>query len=190
LQIVETRREGRRPGQRVLATLGRVEQRTATGTVDGLLRSRGRFAEPVRVIEAQRHGHLEAGTARQLGPARVFGWRWQSVGLQALLTARLRERHVEFPMERAVYLTALHRLVESGSDRAAARWRRAVRLPGPAGLAWHQLYRARRWLGETQAAVEEALFRARRDLGTDRTLAFFATTSLDGEGQGGESLGQ
>jgi hypothetical protein len=190
LQIVENRREGRRTVQRVLATLGRVDQLTATGAVDVLLRSLGRFAEPVRVIEAHRNGHLEAGTARQLGPDLVFGRLWQTVGLQELLTALLRERHFEFPMERAVYLTALHRLFESGSDRAAERWRRDVRLPGSEGLELHHLYRAMRWLGETTAAVEEALFLARRDLFTDLTLAFFDTTSLDFEGQGGESLGQ
>jgi len=38
--------------------------------------------------------------------------------------------------------------------------------------------------------VEETLFRRRRDLSTDLSLAFFDTTSLYFEGQGGESLGQ
>jgi hypothetical protein len=190
LQIVENRREGRRTVQRVLATLGRVDQLTATGAVDVLLRSLGRFAKHVQVMEAHRHGHLEAGTARQLGPDLVFGRLWQTVGLQAILTDLLRERHFEFPVERAVYLTTLHRLFESGSDRAAERWRRDVHIPGTEALELHHLYRAMRWLGETQAAIEEALFLARRDLFTDLTLAFFDTTSLYFEGQGGESLGQ
>jgi transposase len=51
------------------------------------------------------------------------------------------------------------------------------------------LYRAMRWLGETKAAVEEALFHQRRNLFTDLTLAFFDTTSVSFEGQGGERLG-
>jgi len=38
--------------------------------------------------------------------------------------------------------------------------------------------------------VEETLFRRRRNLFTDLSLAFFDTTSLYFEGQGGESLGQ
>jgi hypothetical protein len=190
LQIVENRRQGRRTVQRVLATLGRVDQLAATGGIDGLLRSLGRFADQVRVIEAHRQGQLEAGAVRQLGPDLVFGRLWQTVGLQPLLTALLQERRFEFPVERAVYLTVLHRLFESGSDRAAERWRRDVRLPGTEGLELHHLYRAMRWLGETKAAIEEALFLQRRDLFTALTLAFFDTTSLYFEGRGGESLGQ
>jgi hypothetical protein len=47
-----------------------------------------------------------------------------------------------------------------------------------------------RWLGDHKDAVEEALFRRRRDLCTDLSLAFFDPTSRYFEGQGGESLGQ
>jgi hypothetical protein len=190
LQLVENHRAGQRTVQRVLATLGRVDQLTATGAIDVLLRSLGRFAEQVRVIEAQRQGGLEAGAVRQLGPDLVFGRLWQTVGLQDLLTDLLRERRFEFPLERAVYLTVLHRLFESGSDRAAERWRRDVRIPGAETLELHHLYRAMRWLGETKTAVEEALFLQRRDLFTALTVAFFDTTSVYFEGQGGERLGQ
>ena len=190
VQIVANHREGPRTVQRVLATLGRVDQLTASGAVDVLLRSLGRFADQVRVIEAHRHGHLEAGTVRQLGPDLVFGRLWQTVGLHAVLTDLLRERGFEFPVERAVYLTVLHRLFESGSDRAAERWRRDVRIPGAEELELHHLYRAMRWIGESKAAVEEALFLQRRDLFTDLTLTFFDTTSLYFEGRGGKRLGQ
>jgi hypothetical protein len=190
LQIVENRREGRRTVQRVLATLGRVDQLAATGAVDVLLRSLGRFAAQVRVLAAYRNGHLEAGVVRQLGPDLVFGRLWQTMGLQAVLTDLLHDRHFEFPVERAVYLTVLHRLFESGSDRAAARWRRDVQVPGADTLELHHLYRAMRWLGATKETIEEALFTRRRDLFTELTLAFFDTTSLYFEGQGGESLGQ
>ena len=44
LQIVENYRENGRVHQRVLATLGRVDQLAASGNVDGLMRSLGRFA--------------------------------------------------------------------------------------------------------------------------------------------------
>src|SRR5437588_14782 len=86
---------------------------------------------------------------------------------------RLADRQFEFPVERAVYLSVLHRLCASGSDRAAARWQRDQRIPGAEPLQLHHLYRAMRWLGEQQAPIEEALFGLRRDLFTDLTLAFF-----------------
>ncbi|MBU4447029.1 MAG: hypothetical protein KKD99_00485 [Proteobacteria bacterium] len=110
--------------------------------------------------------------------------------MDRVLTDLLRDLGFEFPVERAVYLTVLHRLFESGSDRAADKWRRDVSVPGAENLGLHHLYRAMRWLGDHKDAVEETLFRRRRDLFTDLSLAFFDATSLYFEGRGGESLGQ
>src|SRR5687767_7554174 len=154
LQVVENHREGRRTVQRVLTTLGRVEQLQASGATDTLLRSLARFGQQARLLDEYRAGRLEAGAVRQLGPDLVFGRLWQAVGIQALLTELLRERHFEFPVERAVYLSVLHRLCEAGSDRAAARWRRDMVIPGAESLQLHHLYRAMRWLGEQQATIE------------------------------------
>jgi hypothetical protein len=189
LQIVENRREGKRTLQRVVATLGRVDE-LAGGGVDALLTSLSRFAGRVQVLEGYRQGNLEAAASRQIGPDLVFGRLWRELGLDRVLTYALRDRGFEFPVERAIYLTVLHRLFESGSDRAADKWHRDVSVPGAENLGLHHLYRAMRWLGDYKDAVEEALFRRRRDLFTDLSLAFFDTTSLYFEGQGGESLGQ
>jgi hypothetical protein len=77
------------------------------------------------------------------------------------------------------YLSVLHRLFASGSDRAAERWREDYLIPGTEGLELHHhLYRAMAFLGEaieqlekptgavrcTKDLVEEALFESRRDL--------------------------
>ena len=118
---------------------------------------------------------------RQLGPG---------TGIQRVLTGLLEERQFQFPVERAVYLTVLHRLFQSGWGRAAERWRRDVLAPGTEELQLHHLYRAMRWLEEVKGQVEEQLFQRRRDLFTELSLAFFHTTSPYFEGQGGESLGR
>ena len=47
-----------------------------------------------------------------------------------------------FPLERAVFLTVLHRLFSGGSDRAADRWREDYRIDGVEDLDLHHLYRA------------------------------------------------
>jgi hypothetical protein len=158
--------------------------------VDVLLKSLGRFATQVRVIQDYEEGRLEAGALRHIGPDLVFGRLWKELGLDTMLNRLLQDRGFEFPVERAVYLTVLHRLFESGSDRAGERWRRDVRVEGSDDLKLHHLYRAMRWLGDNREEVEEALFHRRRDLFTQCTLAFFDTTSLYFEGRGGESLGQ
>jgi hypothetical protein len=115
---------------------------------------------------------------------------WEETGVKQVLTQLLEGRRFQFPVERAVYMTVLHRLFESGSDRAAERWLRDVRIPGTEELELHHLYRAMRWLGEEKDGVEEWLFHTRRDLFTEVSLAFFDTTSLYFEGNGGESLGR
>ena len=106
-----------------------------------------------------------------------------------------------------MFLTVLHRLLVSGSDRAADRWREDYAIAGVEGLTLHHLYRAMAWLGEelpeqeqdgctlfsprcTKDVVEERLFAHRRDLLTRLELVFMDTTSLYFEGAGGQTLGQ
>ena len=119
-----------------------------------------------------------------------------------LLTARPAPAH--FDVERAVFMTVLHRLMVSGSDRSALQWRRDQAIDGTAGLELQHLYRAMGWLGEalddpdpdapsprrTKDLIEEELFARRRDLFTALDLVFFDTTSLFFTGNGGDTLGQ
>jgi len=114
-------------------------------------------------------------------------------------------RRFEFDVERAIYLTVLHRLFASGSDRAAERWREHYLIPGTETIELHQLYRAMAFLGEEVSSpadpkaapvrcmkdqLEETLFERRRDLFTEVDLVFFDTTSLYFEGEGGQDLGE
>ena len=190
LQLVENHREGARVVQRVLCTLGRADQLMASGATDALLRSLSRFSRHVSLIDDFQQGRLEAGTIRQIGPDLIFGRLWQETGIQEVVQEHLNHRQFEFEVEQAVYLTVLHRLFESGSDRAAEQWKRDVSMPGGESLQLHHLYRAMRWLGENKDDIEEALFHRRQDMFTELSLAFFDTTSLYFEGAGGESLGQ
>ena len=59
LQIVENTRDGAATLQRVLATLGRVEDLQAAGKLDVLLRSGARFSETALLISS-----LQAGTLK------------------------------------------------------------------------------------------------------------------------------
>ena len=190
LQIVENHREGKSTRQRVLCTLGRVDQLTAAGRTDALLKSLARFGQQVQLMEGYRSGQLEARAVRHIGPDMAFGRLWQTTGVGQVLRDLLQGRRFEFPVERAIYLSVLHRLFESGSDRACERWRRDLTIPGSEGLELHHLYRAMRWLGDSKDSIEEALFHRRRDLFSEFTLAFFDTTSIYFEGQGGQSLGE
>jgi transposase len=204
IQIVENRREGGKVRQRTLMTVGRLDQLQASGQMDTLIRSGMRFCEKLAVIDAAENG--AGGTTLRIGPDLVFGRLWERLGIQEELRALLKDRRFGFDVERAIYLTVLHRLCVSGSDRAAEKWRRDYRIPGAESLELHQLYRAMAFLGEelparaqegrtpfsprcTKDVIEERLFARRRDLFTDLQIVFFDTTSIYFEGAGG-GIGQ
>jgi len=206
LQIVESFREQGQVHQRVLSTLGRLDVLQATGQLETLMRSGLRFCEKLAVIDAHAAGQTEPVQVQRVGPDLVFSRLWEALQLGTIIQRTLQSRRYEFDVERAVYLTVIHRLFASGSDRAAERWREAYRLPGTEDLGLHHLYRAMAFLGEpladkpgarvlntprcTKDWIEEELFEQRRDLFSTIDLVFFDTTSIYFEGEGGEEIGQ
>src|ERR1700721_244524 len=79
-------------------------------------------------------------------------------GIPEVLRSVLKARHYEFDVERAIYLTVLHRLFASGSDRAAERWREDYLIPGTEGLDLHHLYQALGFLGGQMGEGSGAIF--------------------------------
>ena len=207
LQIVESRRVGDQVRQQVIATLGRLDELTASGQLERLLRSGARFAAQALVLEAARAAPSLAVSVRRIGPGVVFERLWDETGCRAVIGELAHERRHGFDLERVVFLTVLHRLMGGGSDRAADRWREDYRITGADGIELHQLYRAMAWLGEAlpeaeqdgatpfaprcvKDLIEERLFQYRRDLFSRLDLVFMDTTSLAFEGAGGQTLGR
>src|SRR5712692_7553906 len=148
LQIVENSRAKGRVRQRVLTTLGRLDELRQAGHLDGLLASGARFAEHVLLVTAHRSGQVPAITCQRLGPTLIFERLWQETGCQHVLAELLARRHFDFPVERAVFLTVLHRLCATGSDRAAQRWKEDYQIDGADEEELHQLYHTMAWLGD------------------------------------------
>ncbi len=205
LQIVHSIREGQKVRQQVFGTLGRLDELKASGRLEALIRSGLRHCENFAVIDAHAAGETEAVRVLRIGPELVFGRLWKESGIQDVIGSLLEARRYDFDVERAIYLTVLHRLFASGSDRAAERWRENYLISGTEALELHHLYRAMAFLGEEieskgpktlgtprclKDLIEEELFERRRDLFTEVDLVFFDTTSLYFEGRGGESIGK
>ena len=148
LQIVESRRDGAQVRQQVIATLGRIEDLRDSGQLERLLRSGARFAAKAIVVNAVAEGAVTASAARRIGPALVFERLWEETGCRQVIEDLAGSRKHGFPLERAVFLTVLHRLFAGGSDRAADRWREDYAIDGAADIDLHHLYRAMAWLGE------------------------------------------
>jgi transposase len=203
LQIVENSKIKGKVVQRVIATIGRMDQLREKDRIETLIRSLSRFSEKVLLILS---GKSEANaTSRKIGPALLFERLWEELGIKKAINDLLSNRKFEFDVERAIFLTVLHRLFVSGSDRFCDKWHREYRINGVRDLSLHHLYRAMTFLGEetqeqrdatpfsprcTKDLVEESIFSERRDLFTGLDLVFFDTTSIYFEGAGGDTIGQ
>src|SRR5262249_59095868 len=104
---------------------------------------------------AHGHGHVPTIGTRRIGPPLIFERLWLLTGCRDVLQQLLADRRFEFAVERAVFLTVLHRLCASGSDRAADRWKHDYAIAGAPDLQLHQLYRAMAWLGEELPADQQ-----------------------------------
>jgi hypothetical protein len=202
LYLVENVREGGRHVQRVIKALGRRDEVADSGLLDGLIASAARHSRRSIVLSSFYRGELAELRRRSIGPDLVFGHLWRETGCQAVLRQHLAGRRFGFDVERAIYLTVLHRLMVSGSDRHARTWQQTIDIPGVEALTLDHAYKAMAWLGETidgkdgaqprhcTDAIEEALYQHRKSLFGTLSIAFFDTTSLYFEGHGGATLGQ
>jgi transposase len=203
LQIVQNRREGTKTIQRVVATIGRMDQIQAKGEIENLVRSLSRFSEKVLLILSGKSD--VRADAKKIGPALICERLWKELEIGKIIRRLLAERKFGFDVERAIFLTVLHRLFVSGSDRSCDRWHRDYVIDGIDALSLHHLYRAMAFLGEeiadqkdctpfaprcTKDVIEEDLFLSRRDLFSGLDCVFFDTTSIYFEGEGGDTIGE
>ena len=94
LQIVENHRVGGQIKQRVIATLGRLEELQGSGQLGSLLRSGARFAEAVMLLSAHQNGELPAVSTRCIGAVLIFERLWAESGCQAAIASLLRARQL------------------------------------------------------------------------------------------------
>ena len=207
LQVVQNYREGPKVKQKVIGTLGRMDHLLQSGTLDNLAQSLLRFSKRLKVVEAHQAGDIQAKGVLGIGAGLVFDRLWHKRGIAGIITQLLEGRKFSFSVERAIFLTVVHRLFGSGSDREADKWKEDYHFEGMEGLQLHHVYRAMAWLGEElteqgqeeggaitprcrKDVLEEKMFVQNRDLFSSLELVFFDTTSIYFEGEGGESLGR
>lgn len=207
LLVVENEWAAGKVRQKVLHRLGRLDVLQKTGKLDALMLSMQRFSQKFAVLGATQNAQVQTGRSCRIGPALIFEKLWRQTGIDKVLTGLLGKRKFTFAVERAVFLTVLHRLFCSGSDRAAAKWKANYRIKGVEDIELHQIYRAMGWLGQplgpdkqfgatpfaprcTKDVIEEQLFKSHRDLFAGLDLVFFDTTSIYFEGAGGQTIGQ
>ena len=206
LQIVENSRTGDKVRQHVICSLGRLDDLQNSGKIDALLASGLKFCTKLRLLHLRDSAAATTTSTKKIGPVLLFERLWKQCGIPEAIGMLSRDRYFGFDLERALFVTVLHRLIAPGSDRAAEQWMRRYAITGADGLKLQHFYRAMAWLGEpladqeqndatagprtTKDRIEELLYAQHRDLFSNLSLVFFDTTSLYFEGDGGESLGQ
>jgi len=203
LQIVESYRDQGQVRQRVIGTIGRMEELAARGQVDQLLQSLAKYSKRAILLLAGKSD--PQAQVKKVGPGLIFERLWERIGIGDHIRELLKSRRYRFAVERAIFVTVLHRLMNPGSDRQAERWHPAYRIAGVKRLPLQYFYRAMAWLGEemkdqgvdegfaprcVKDVLEERIFERRRDLFTGLDLVFFDTTSLYFEGDGGQTMGR
>src|SRR5271154_2711345 len=133
LQIVENRREDGAVRQQVIATLGRLEDLRQSGQLERLLRSGARFADKAIVVGAVADGEATTSPARRIGAALVCERLWEETGCRAVIEALAGARKHDFALERALFLTRLHRLFCAAPAPPGDAWGRGSWLGGVGG---------------------------------------------------------
>ena len=209
LQIVQNHWDKSKgmPRQQVLVTLGRYDQLVDKGSLKSLLASGERFCNELMVLSDHKKGKCKKISTRRIGAVLIFERLWKESGIGEILCQLLGERFFEFDVEKAIFISVLHRIMESGSDRNCDKWNREYFTFDSRPLHLHHYYRAMNWIGEplrlnkepdglipfsprcSKDVIEEHLFQKKRTLFSNLEVVFFDTTSIYFEGSGGETLG-
>lgn len=180
LQLVEGRREDGKVRQRVVATLGRVDQ-LQQGALDALIAGLQRVAG-----QATGSAEPQFQFAQAFGHVYLLHELWQSLGLEAALARALRSSRRRFDAAQVVRAMVFNRLCEPTSKLGVLRWLETVSLPeAPEKVTHDQLLRSMDALMDHIDAVEQAVAAQLRPL-LDQSLSivFYDLTTVRIHGEG------
>jgi transposase len=178
IQLAESfRDDSGKPRQRVVSTLGRVDE--SGGQVDSilnaLLRAKGRTADEPQI---------EFESALSLGDVWALHRLWQEVGFDTLSRV-FRKARFTTAVEHAIRVMVFNRLCDPDSKLGVLRWLETVSLPevDSASLTHQQLLRSMDALIDHQEEVEEVVAQQLRPMvDQDLSLVFYDLTSIRVEG--------
>lgn len=178
VQLAESYRdEGGKPRQRVLSTLGRVDE--TGGQVDSilnaLLRAKGRSADEPQI---------EFESALSLGDVWALHRLWHEVGFEELSRVFRKARYTT-AVEHAIRVMVFNRLCDPDSKLGVLRWLETVSIPEIDGksLTHQQLLRSMDALMDHQKAVEKVVAQQLRPMvDQDLSMVFYDLTTIGVEG--------
>lgn len=183
VHIVENRREGGRVRQRIVGSLGRLDELQAKGDLQRVIEGLVSHCPQVKLARAQREQALAAERDRVWGPVLIFERLWEELGLADLFRDLGRRRRPGFDVERGAFAVVLQRLLAPGSDLAGSKWIDTVEARGFEKLRLQHFYKTVGLLWKWKEEIETHLHERGRDLFNDGLdIVFFDTTSTYFEG--------
>ena len=178
LQLVESFRENGKVKQRMVASLGRLEETKVKALISDLERSIG--IKPLTLNKS-----VPDTLPISFAPARAFGdlyalqCLWQELGLGAALRTTLRSSRRQFDAEALIRTMVFNRLSDPCSKLGLLDWLERVEMPGVTTVTHQQLLRGMDALMDRVDEVESALTRLIKPLlDTSLSLVFYDLTTI------------
>ena len=178
LQLVESFRENGKVKQRMVASLGRLDETKVKALISDLERSIG--VKPVALNKS-----VPDTLPISFAPARAFGdlyalqCLWQELGLGGVLKTTLRSSRRQFDVEALIRTMVFNRLSEPCSKLGLLNWLERVEMPGVTTVTHQQLLRGMDALMDRVDEVESALTRLIKPLlDTSLSLVFYDLTTI------------
>lgn len=183
VKIVESFRDSAgKPRQRVLATLGRLEnirEGAADAVINGLLKASN------KADMREGTGEVVFATALSVGDAWLLNELWHSLGFTKALRGILNGRR-QYDIEQMLRVMVFNRLCNPESKLGVLRWLESTRIPQiPADQVTHQrLLRGMDTLMDCSDAMDEALSGLLRPLiDQELSIVFYDLTTITTEGK-------
>lgn len=182
LQIVESVRQEGKIRQRIICTLGRLDE-LKDRDITRLAESLQRFTKE-KELAALAKDSLSCLWSRPVGLALVMRRLFEATGLADIMARERTQTKIGFDVREAIFAMVLNRLMDPASKRQVSEWAvKDVYEPSFASLELQHYYRALDFLAGHKDALEEELFARTRDLfNQEVSLVFFDTTTTYFEG--------
>ena len=174
LQLVESFRDGDKVKQRLVASLGRLDEAKVKSLITSLERSIG-----LSPIEHPESPPVSFSSARAYGDLYALQCLWQELGLGAALKRCLRSSKRQFDAEALIRAMVFNRLSDPRSKLGLLDWLERVEMPGVTQATHQQFLRAMDVLVDRMDELESALTQLIKPLlDHSLSLVFYDLTTI------------
>jgi transposase len=181
-QIVESRYKNGQSRQKVLLTLGRVDDFDPS-FADELAATLSEFTSKTTVLSSLDDCHHL--WSKEYGNVYVLEKLWNELKLTDIMGKYLEQHEYEFDVIAAIKAMVFNRAIDANSKRSAHEWmQKDVYLPETEDLQLHHLYRALDFLIEHKKGIEGKIYDNLKDLfNLDVTVVFYDCSLFDMYGE-------